>query len=36
VGTYPSQVKADRAAARLGQRFKGAYPQFVDGSKAKR
>jgi len=36
VGTYPNQVKADRAAARLGQRFAGSYPQFVDGSKAKR
>lgn len=35
VGSYSNQVKADQAAARLGQRFKGAYPQFVDGSKAK-
>ena len=34
VGSYPTQVKADQAAARLGQRFQGAYPQFVNGSKA--
>ena len=36
VGTYPGQVKADQAAARLGRSFAGAYPQFVDGSKARR
>ena len=36
VGTYPNQAKADAAAARLGRRFAGAYPQFVDGSKATR
>jgi hypothetical protein len=35
-GVYPNQAKADRAAERLARRFKGAYPQFVDGSKAKR
>ena len=34
VGTYPNQVKADQAAARLGRRFQGAYPQFVNGSEA--
>ena len=36
VGTHPNQVSADRAAARLGRSFAGAYPQFVDGSKARR
>lgn len=35
VGTYPNRAKADKAAARLGHRFQGAYPQFVDGSKAR-
>jgi hypothetical protein len=35
VGSYSNQAKADKAAARLGRRFQGAYPQFVDGSKAK-
>lgn len=35
VGTYPNRPKADAAAARLGRRFSGAYPQFVNGSKAK-
>ena len=36
VGTHPNQVSADRAAARLGRSFAGAYPQFVNGSKATR
>lgn len=35
VGTYENRPKADAAAARLGSRFAGAYPQFVNGSKAK-
>lgn len=34
VGTYKTRPQADRAAARLGSRFSGAYPQFVNGSKA--
>ena len=35
VGRYANQAGADRAAARLGRNYQGAYPQFVDGSKAK-
>jgi septal ring-binding cell division protein DamX len=34
VGTYPNRARADAAAARLGRRFAGAYPQFVNGSEA--
>ena len=29
VGRYANQAGADRAAARLGQSYQGAYPQFV-------
>jgi septal ring-binding cell division protein DamX len=36
VGRYKNQARADRATARYGRRYPGAYPQFVNGSKAKR
>ena len=28
-GSYPTQARADRAAARLGRRYQGAFPQLV-------
>jgi len=36
VGRYANQAGADRAAARLGRNYQGAYPQFVDGSRSRR
>jgi septal ring-binding cell division protein DamX len=32
-GIYSSRAKAESASARLGSRFGGAFPQFVDGAK---
>ena len=34
-GTYKTRGQAQRAAARIGGRFSGAFPQFVNGSKKK-
>ena len=35
-GVYRSRAEAQRAADRLGRGFPGAFPQFVNGSRAKR
>jgi hypothetical protein len=33
-GVYKTRAQAERAAARLGTRFSGAYPQFVNGAES--
>jgi septal ring-binding cell division protein DamX len=34
-GVYKTRAQAERAASRLGRRFSGSYPQFVNGAKSR-
>jgi hypothetical protein len=35
LGVYKTRAQAERAAARLGGRYSGSYPQFVNGAKSR-